>query len=155
MITNMKALVLSMMIALSAQQCQEDHDDPYDVVRTVDEEGYVAEDVIRMEALEEWEHFLADSHKQLDKAEKEITDATDRLEDRETKNKLLLEMEILSAEGMLEQLCEKLERGSRFEGIDLNDENISRMNHYMADYREKEKNLRKVLDGLKSDRFRK
>jgi hypothetical protein len=56
---------------------------------------------------------------------------------------------------MLEQLCEKLDRGARFDGIDLTDENISRMNHYMADYREKEKNLRKVLDGLKSDRFRK
>ena len=151
----MKALFLSMVITLAAQQCQEDHDDPYDVVRTIDEQGYVAEDVIRREAIEKWEQFLADSHKQLDKAEKEIAAATDRLGEPGTKNKLLLELEIISAEGMLEQLCEKLDRGSRFDGIDLTDENISRMNHYMADYREKEKNLRKVLDGLKSDRFRK
>lgn len=151
----MKALFLSMIIVLAAQQCQEDNDDPYDVVRTIDEQGYVAEDVIRREALEKWEQFLVESHKKLDKAEKEIAAATDRLGEPGTKNKLLLEMEIISAEGMLEQLCEKLDRGSRFDGIDLTDENISRMNHYMADYREKEKNLRKVLDGLKSDRFRK
>lgn len=154
----MKALFLSMMIALAAQQCQEDHDDhddTYDVVRTIDEQGYVAEDVIRREALEKWEQFLFDSHKQIDRAEKEIEAATDRLREPGTKNKLLLEMEIINAEGMLEQLCEKLERGLRFEGIDLTDENISRMNHYMADYRAKEENLKKVLDGLKSDKFRK
>lgn len=149
----MKALLLSMMIALAAQQCQEENHEEYEA-RTADEQGYVAEDIVRRETLEKWEQFLAVSHKRLDKAEKEIAAATSRLGERGIKNKLLLEMEIINAEGMLEQLCEKLDRGSRFEGIELTDENISKMNHYMADYQEKEENLIKVLDHLKSEKYR-
>jgi hypothetical protein len=61
----MKALLLSLIIALAAQQCQEENDDPNDGERTIDEQGYVAEDIIRREALEKWEHFLFDSHKKL------------------------------------------------------------------------------------------
>lgn len=151
----MKAILLSMMIALAAQQCREDHDEDYEMVRTEDEIGYVAEDLIRREAIAKWEQFLTDSHKQLDRAEKEVTMAMDRLEEPGTKNKLLLEVEIINAEGMLEQLCEKLDRGSRFDGIDLSDDNIARMNHFMADYKKKEEKLKKVLSGLQSKKFKK
>jgi hypothetical protein len=155
MIIKMKLLIYSLMIALAAQQCQQDKDEEYDVVRTQDEEGFVAEDIIRREAAAKWDDFLSHSYKYLDKAEKEIEEATNHVGEPGTKNRLLLEMEIIRAESMLEQLCEKLERGSRFNGIDLTDENISRMNHYMADYLEKEENLKKVLDGLKNEKFKK
>ena len=151
----MKVVVASLMITLAAQQCREDHDGDYEVVRTEDEKGYVAEDMIRRMAAADWELFMQESNKQIDAAEKEITRAMDLLEEPGTKNKLELEMEVIRAQGMLEQLCEKLGWGARFEGIDLNDENIGRMNHYIADYRKKEEKLRKVLEGLQSEKYRK
>ena len=151
----MKILLLSIVVALVAQQCREEDETEYEVVRTEDAKGYVAEDIIRREAAAKWDQFLSESHKQLNKAEKEIAAAMDRLEGANTKNKLLLEMEILNADGMLEQLCEKLERGARFDGIDLNDDNIARMNHFMADYKQKEEKRTKALTGLKRETFKK
>lgn len=145
-------LLLFTFIQLSAQQCRQDEDDPYDVIRTEDENGYVAEDVIRKNAAAEWENFKEQSYKQIDLAEKEISNAMDLLDEPGFKNRLQLELQIFEAEGVLEQLCEKLSRGERFDGMDLSDENIEKMKHYMADYRRKEAKLSRAIEKLRSNK---
>ena len=112
-------------------------------------------DLIIDSITKEWNQFRAESKKQLVTAKNEIREAMDRLERADTNNKLLLEIEIIKAESILEQLNEKFYRGERFDNIEIGQKEAVKMSHYRTEYKKKEERLKKVLLSLKSEYYKK
>lgn len=146
-------LLYSLIIILTVQKCPQDDEDnsPYSTEQVPDAERNLIIDSI----MKEWNQFRAESKKQLVTAKNEIREAMDRLEVTDTRNKLLLEMEIIKAESILEQLNEKFYRGERFDNIEIGQKETVKMNHYRTEYKKKEERLKKVLLSLKSEYYKK
>lgn len=106
--------------------------------------------------LSEWNSFLQKAQLRTAVAETEIAKACDRLDDPNTKNKLLLQSAIFHAENLLERLCEKQDLGRSYicpESIDL--EKIQTMKDFKKDYEVLEAHLDGAIQKFHSQTFKK
>ena len=108
-------------------------------------------------ALSEWNSFLQKAKLKTAAAESEIATACDRLDDPDTKNKLLLQSSVFHAENLLERLCEKQERGRSYtiflQAIDR--ETIQSIKNFEMDYKVLEAHLNDAIKRLHSPMFKK
>ncbi len=105
-------LIFSLAIALASRGCENENEAGWEN-ETIDEVGYVAEDVKVRKAVAEWQEFLQQSDEAVFSASKQISRAVDRLDNPEIKSRGRLKSHIIKAQGQLEKLSDKLLKANK------------------------------------------
>ncbi|OYQ37977.1 hypothetical protein CHU92_07070 [Flavobacterium cyanobacteriorum] len=141
-----------MLLAATRACAPETEDTPAPVD---DESGYVSEDVLMRTAQAEWVLFSREADSTIAAAEEDICENTDRLYEQRTRHKFELEIALIKAESILEQLKEKWQYAKRLRARQhhYGAEAIQKMNSFKKDFRKHAQRLDAALKHLREKRF--
>ncbi|MNK66006.1 hypothetical protein D3C87_853190 [compost metagenome] len=149
-------LILSIVLVFAARGCQEENEEGWQN-ETIDEVGYVAEDIKARQAIAEWQKFLTASDSAVFAARNQISRAVERIDDPRLQHKGKFKALIFTAETRIEDLSDKLLRADRFtiEEDNYDEETLHKMKQFQQETMQKREKLNETLKELKSSKFRK
>lgn len=149
-------LIFSLFLATAAttRSCQEENEEGWEK-ETIDEVGYVAEDMKVRKAIAEWGKFTKESYAAVSSAQSQISRAADRADDPHLQHKGKFKALVFKAETQLENLSDKLLRADRFdvEDFDYDEQTLQKMKQFQEETLKKREKLDETLKELKSSEF--
>lgn len=147
-------LILSIIIAIAGRGCKEDNEDDHQS-ETLDEVGYVAEDVRARRAVADWIEFRKDCDSTLAAANEEICRAVDRIGDANLYHDVKFVLLVRKAELQLESLNEKIDGANRFTNKKRNLDGImlDEMEDFKENIKHKLEKLNETLLKIRSPEF--
>lgn len=150
----MKIFIITVLLftMTSPYQCTGENEEGWTTESEMEPIGYEAEDVATRKAIADWNQFLAASAVVVDEACIKISEANDKLEDPQLKNKRKLRHAIIDANSRMDKLSLMLLRAKAIQPHDfkLDETTIKAIKSFKKEFNNHREKLDKSLTEMKA-----